>query len=264
MDRAGPVSGDGLQMLPGTVTLMPVKAIQGVFLMVADHGTVPEDLRYDGCGPYGLGDPVTFRQGPGVGIHEGCAGAVHQDHLRQIRKVPDGLHHGFQGGLQNVDTVNDMVFDARCMPGDSGGQDLVIKEISLRRGNSLAVHDRRERIVCGEDDRRGENGPREGPASRLVHPSDEGVSGFPELMVDGRERGEHGNNYPVIGDQCPVISKTEIVLMHGLPITDNILLFLILILLPDPCFLASQCPEVIKLAATYPAEPGDLDPVQFG
>lgn len=106
MDGATTIFADGLKVFPRTISLVPGKIVLRVLLVVGDHQTVTGDFGHDGCCGNGKAPPIPLGN---RSLSKGEAermGAVDQKKIRRVRKILYGQLHCFQGGPEDVQTID--------------------------------------------------------------------------------------------------------------------------------------------------------------
>ena len=160
-------------MGPGSVALVPVKAVLRIFPGQFDHQAVTAHLREDGCGRDGGASCVAVDDAAAGHLDLLIPVSVDEGKLRFEAKPGDGPVHGQHGGAENV-TLFDLFHRSKghtpCQ-----GKPLDFREqlFPLFLRELLGVVQARQFRLRRQNHRRRADRSREGAASGLIHTADQ-------------------------------------------------------------------------------------------
>ena len=171
MDGAGAVLDDGLAVGFGPVSLVPRKAVDGIFSVHLLHIGIPRDFGKDAGGGNGDAFGVALDHRDLQYVQAGDRHRIVDQHIRTDAELSDGGAHGFVGGLQNIDLVNPFGRTHHHSPGQCLLFDLLKQNLAALLGDFFGVIQIGQEEIVGQDDRRRCHRARKRSPSRLVDPA---------------------------------------------------------------------------------------------
>jgi hypothetical protein len=96
------------QVLGGPVSLVQEKPVLRVLGVRSDHQPIPKDLRDNRRGGDGQAQPIAFDDRPLFRRNSRQDDGVEKEIIGRRRQMPDRLTHGKAGGLENVQSIDQL------------------------------------------------------------------------------------------------------------------------------------------------------------
>jgi hypothetical protein len=170
VDAAGAVTLQRVPVIAGSISDIRGEPILLVTLVVAAHGRVPVDLRHDGGRRHALGHRIRLLDRQARPPQPPDPEGVDQDVIRIATQPSQGMAQGLDVGRFEPVPVD----RPRVNPHDRDGlchlTDLLIEASQLELRAQLRVPQPGDLGVGGQDDRRRNQGARQGASPDLVAP----------------------------------------------------------------------------------------------
>lgn len=219
MDRGRPVGLDRLTMPGGTIAFIPVEGIERVLMMEVPHELVACNLGDDACCGDCARGPIPADKSTTWGADVNCVASVNKNEIRSDGEGRDGLAHGLEGCLQDVDVIDDTVVDKPNPPGKSLIDNRLAEKLALSFGDQFGIANAVDPDSSRKNDGCGDNGSRKSPPSRLVKSCNQTVSRFvqSQLLVIGWKTSLYHAEVPRRMEISSAISETSM----SIPLASN-------------------------------------------